>query len=389
MEENTQKKIINNAISTYFLIFCSWLFLFNKSNKLINNDFVKNHIKSSMIIHFLIFLNVVIFLFYGFLDNFSIFWIWLNTIIADIIFFILLFFSIIWIYKALNNETFSIWKFIKTNDKNLLNIDKNSNFKEKDKLTLILSYIPFIWYILTSKYDKNKEILSNLRFNLFISLIISLIYIFYYNNLANLFVLIYTILVCFIAINLFFNSDLISFNLHKVFSPKEKIIYQKAFLEYIKKYLSGKFENFAVLKEKQDKKSLENLEKTKIEIQNLWELKWPKKIIYIPIINFIFLFFKENKYKFHIRNWLVLSFLLIFTYIFVYFNFINYRWLILFLFPISYGIWNLWKLYYKMPYIYEIFEFFEKIKNFITHSKKKIIETKNTTKEINLKVKEK
>jgi hypothetical protein len=48
---NIDKKIAANALSTYFLVFISWLFLFNKTNDLINNDFVKSHVKSSSLIH--------------------------------------------------------------------------------------------------------------------------------------------------------------------------------------------------------------------------------------------------------------------------------------------------------------------------------------------------
>jgi hypothetical protein len=45
------EKTINNAKITYFFIFFSWLLLFNKIDKNINNSFVKSHVKSSSIIH--------------------------------------------------------------------------------------------------------------------------------------------------------------------------------------------------------------------------------------------------------------------------------------------------------------------------------------------------
>ena len=47
--ENINNKIINNAVSAYLMLFISWMLLINKSNPYINNDFVKNHTKSSII----------------------------------------------------------------------------------------------------------------------------------------------------------------------------------------------------------------------------------------------------------------------------------------------------------------------------------------------------
>ena len=49
MDENTKRKIANNAAASY--AFIGWMFLFAKDNKLINNDFVKSHIKSASLIH--------------------------------------------------------------------------------------------------------------------------------------------------------------------------------------------------------------------------------------------------------------------------------------------------------------------------------------------------
>jgi hypothetical protein len=43
------------------------------------------------------------------------------------------------------------------------------------------------------------------------------------------------------------------------------------------------------------------------------ELKLPKFLIYIPIINLIFLFFKNTKYRFHIINGLIITLILIIT----------------------------------------------------------------------------
>lgn len=42
-EIQKDRKIINNAISAYFMIFVSGFFLLNKDNPYLNNDFVKGH----------------------------------------------------------------------------------------------------------------------------------------------------------------------------------------------------------------------------------------------------------------------------------------------------------------------------------------------------------
>jgi len=64
MSENLNQKIINNAVSAYLMLFIAWMLLLNKTNPYINNDFVKNHTKSSIVIHIMIILNTLIFLFY-------------------------------------------------------------------------------------------------------------------------------------------------------------------------------------------------------------------------------------------------------------------------------------------------------------------------------------
>lgn len=43
MLENLNQKIINNAISAYLMLFISWMLLLNKTNKNINNSFVRSH----------------------------------------------------------------------------------------------------------------------------------------------------------------------------------------------------------------------------------------------------------------------------------------------------------------------------------------------------------
>jgi hypothetical protein len=63
MEETSiNPKVKANAISAYLLVFVSFLFLFNKTNKYINNDFVRSHTKTAFFIHLMLLLVYIIFI---------------------------------------------------------------------------------------------------------------------------------------------------------------------------------------------------------------------------------------------------------------------------------------------------------------------------------------
>ena len=210
-----ENKIIkNNAISAYLLFGISFIFLFIKNNKNISNDFVKWHTKSAILIHFLMILDIIFFRFYKVWSGFFI----LNYEVSNIIFMWILIFLFLalflWIYKAYKWETFSTKEIIKIkNEKNLLDVNKDWNFWEKDKLTIILSYIPFLWQIFSSKYDKHETIKEILKVNVFVTFILSLLFINNYNNLSQILLLIYFIFIAFIGVNLFSRSELVSIHL--------------------------------------------------------------------------------------------------------------------------------------------------------------------------------
>jgi uncharacterized membrane protein YfhO len=81
---------------------------------------------------------------------------------------------------------------------------------------------------------------------------------------------------------------------------------------------------------------MKKMEEGIAEIKTLPELKLSKFLIYIPIINFIFLSQKENNYRYHIRNGIILSFVFIVVLNLIIFDIISGRWLIMFLFPICF-----------------------------------------------------
>lgn len=385
MEEN--KVIKNNAVTAYLLFLISVMFLFAKSEPNLNNEFVRKHTKSALLIHLLIIINILVFKTYWLLWSIFIMWYSLNSIVFSSILAILFLMLIFWAYRASKWEYFNIWSiFSAKSSKKLLNVDNDWNFWEKDKLTFVLAYIPFVGQIFASKYSKNENIKEILRLNTFVAFLSCLLFINFYNNLNQVFILIYAIFVAFVWVNLFWKSDLIVINLPKYFSFSELLKLLKVVCKYMKNYISGNFKEFKILEQEQENIQKQDEIDTYNKTKDLPELKWPKKIIYFPIINLFFIFFKENQYQIHIRNALTISFLVIISIILIVFWIIWKNTLILFLFPICYWIWNLGKIYYKIPLIYDIYLMFNGFISFFKRSKKTISEKRKEVKETNFKI---
>lgn len=387
---NITKKVKWNAISAYLMIFISGLFLFNKTNNNINNTFVKWHTKSAMLIHFWFLITYIIFISNSLFSWIYIIWIWLNNILTDIIYIFLLLLLIIWIYKANKGLKFKISKDINiSKQKAILDIDWDWEISEKEKLTIILSFIPFIWFINFAKYKENSTIVNATRLNILISLIITLLYIFWYWNLANILTLFYIIFIVFIWINLFTRDELIQVKLPDYFSPNKAYLYIISIKDYLKNYFNNNdFKKFLeLIKENNQKTSLQKLKYTKI-LQTKKDFKLPKFFIYIPIINLIFLFFKNTKYHFHIINGIVITTILIITWILGKYWYFNPSLHILSLFPILFWIWYIkYDLAYKMPIIFDIYIFFSKIFSFVKFWSKKINKKRKEEVDVSLKVK--
>lgn len=385
MEEN--KIIKNNAISAYLLFWISWTFLFIRKKEEINNNFVKNHTKSALLIHFFMILDFFIFRYYKIFSSINFYEIYINSIIFFSILWGLFLILFWWIYKAYKWEYFKIWEILKIkSDKNLLDIDKNWNFEEKDKVTFILAFIPFLGQIFTSKYNKNENIKEILKLNTLVSFIFCLLFINNYSNLNQILNLIYAIFIAFCGVSLFVKSELITINIPKFLSFSEIFKNTKILLKYIKNYIYGNFVEYKILLEEKNKKIFDDEKNTYEKMKTLPELKWPKKIIYLPIINLYFAFFKENSHQIHIRNWLTISILFILCLILIFLKIFSIKILVLFLFPICFWIWNLWKNYYKIPLIYDIYETYSNTIDFFKKTKKFISEKKKEKKEVTLKV---
>lgn len=386
--QNIDKKVRGIATSSYLMMFISWLFLFNKVNPNINNSFVKSHTKTSMLIHFWFLITYIIFISNWLFSSFSFMWFWLNNIITNIIYIWLLLLLIIWIYKANSWESFNIKQDISiSKNKNILDINWDWEISEKEKVTIILSFIPFIWFLIYPKYIENKTIEEATRLNVIITIIITLLYVFSYSNLANLFSLAYIILISFIWINLFSRDELISVKLADIFSPKNtytKIVNIKDYLiSYFKK---DNFKEFTEIEKQNKKENLtQEIEDKKI-LESKSELKLAKPLIYIPFINLIFIFFINTKYYFHIINGLMITLLISIFLVLSILWYINNNLYILFLFPILFWIGYTNKLTYKMPFVFDTYEFIKNIFSFTKKSKNKINEKRKQDNQISLKV---
>lgn len=352
---NITSKIKANAVSAYLLLFISFLFLFNKDNKHLNNKFVKSHTKIALIIHLWFLITYIIFTTYWTGLNFQILNYSINDIISISIFLILFLLILIWIYKANSWKTFNFTEAINIwnkEKKDIFTTKNDLNIKEKDKLTIILSRIPFIGFIIASKYKNNKIIENNQKLNLIITFIIIFLYVYWNYNLANLLFLVYIIFLVFLWINTFQNN-IIYFNLEKIPSIKKLYLYSISFIIYMKNYFWKKhFKTFNEVYINIDKINDTKEKILEKQLQNQTSFKLINILVYIPIINIISIFNINSKLKIHIINWLIITWLFILSWITLWFN--NKQQLFL-LFPIAFWIWNINYLSYKLAFLYDIY----------------------------------
>lgn len=365
-EKEQNSKIIWNAVSAYFMIFVSGMFLFNKQNPLLNNSFVKKHTKSALIIHLGFLLSYLIFISYGIGSNISIWSFALNYIIASSLCIFFLWMMLFAISKASKGEIFAIWEIIRVAKvKKMIDVENNqTNWNEREKLDILLSYIPFVsFYIAATKQKENLFILHASRGTLFITVILILLYNFHHTNIVIFLILLYLIYVVFIWLNIFTTWNIFQIRYANVFSPEYKFEYTQALSRYLKNYI--RWNDLQKMSHYQEEIRKENDRSLMIEndrILSLPDLKLPKSAIYIPILNLGYLFLKENKYSTHIRNGLVISVLFIIIFFLLKFTTLNYGFLYLFWIVALYWIGYIHtQPVYKMPYIYIFYTLFQKI----------------------------
>ena len=387
-QELDQKKIQANAVSSYLLLFISSAFLLNKEDPYINNHFVKSHTKAAGLIHLWLLVTAIVFLFYWTWINFSILGYSIDQLIAISLFFILSSLLALGILKAHNWKEFNIWDSLELY-KNKWIFDLNNDWKisEKEKLSLILSKIPFVWYFIYTKQKDNEIIENNTKLNLIFTTIYLLLFIFWNPNLANLLLLVYIIFIVFTAINLFAQDKVINIKLNEVPFPREKLNYLKALKIYLWNYFSGKkdFIEFSEILKKVKEEEKQKQEEFNNSISKLGDFKLPKFIIYTPVLNFISLFNYNTKQKNHIINGILLS--TIFIILWITKGIFNYYQLLLLL-PLSFWLAQLynWNDYYKIPFLYDFYELFTFTKSKTKQAVETLKEKQKEEKTLNLKV---
>lgn len=378
------KKITNNAISAYFWLWALLLLPSKKEN--INNPFVKKHAKTAVFIHVLMFINYLVFISFSFLGGISFYWFYLNHVLASTIFIWLFWWILYWVNKANLWDDFSISDMSNmTKTDKILEI-KNSNLNEEWILTIILSLIPFVWFIIKWKFANYRSpiIENNVKLNLIITFIISLLFAIWDENLGLLFWLFYLIFIWFYSILIISRQNIISLNLNKVPTFEEIYLYFLSICKYLKNYFLNK--KFISINELIKNKKLEIEEEKKQEKEVLKTLKDEKLnsiSAYIPYLNIIKLIDINSKNKNHIINWLLLTILSV---ILVLIKHNNYQIFIIFL--VFFGIWYLKDITYKFPFLFDIYKIFENIFNKIFSSSKKAIKLQKEVQEISFKIEE-
>ena len=365
LEKEQNSKIIWNAISAYFMIFVSGMFLFNKSNPLLSNLFVKKHTKSALMIHLGFFATYMTFISYGIGGSITLWSFSLNYIFASVFCIVLLGMLLFWVLRASKWETFAIWEIIKVSKvQRVVDVNNESiHLEERDKLDILLSYIPFFSFYIAPKHKNNPYIIHGSRWSLFFTVIWILLYNFGHTNVVVFLTLIYTVYIVFVGLNLFTTWNIIQIRFSSIFSPEYKFQFTHALCRYLKYYIKWK-ELWSV-----DKYVTEIQEENKIitqadndKILSLPDLKLPKFPIYIPFVNLFYIFLKENKYSTHIRNGIIISILFFISILILKFTAFSYWFLYLFVIISLYGMWVIHsQAVYKMPYIYMFYTLLMKI----------------------------
>ncbi len=383
MEETIlDSKIKANALTAYLMVFLSFLFLFNKTNKYINNDFVRGHTKTAFFIHLMLALVYIIFI--RLISNY-----YITTYLSSVLFLWLLGLLLLGMYKAHKWENFKIIDIVNISKvEKMADLHQHTEGDEKNKFSFFLSYIPFISYanysLLNSNPTYNKVFKNNLYINLIISLIISLIYINSNPTLAIFLLLIYIITIVFITVISITKNNFIFIYINHLNKVEDLEVYLKTFAEYFKNYTKTHFTPFKDLLATNKAKELAKTTEEETLLKAKKEIKLPKFLIYIPIINLIYLFSLNTKYRFHIINWISLT---IISIIMIFFD----KWFddifFLLLYPICFGIWNIrWKLAYKQIFVFHIFNSLIIVKNKLAKVLTRVKETKNTVKQTDFKI---
>ncbi len=381
----TNKKIIGNAMTAYFMIFVCIFFFLNKDNPNINNTFVKSHTKTAFLLHCLFLLAYILFVSFKIGSGVFVFGFSLNNIIASSLFIFLFAILMYGMYRAYKWQTFTISEMMTlTKTESFVQIDEDKQLTDENKFAIIVSYIPFIGYLAYGKHLRNEQIQDIVFVNLICTSIIAAFYVLWAGNVSMFLSLLYAIFAAFCVVTLLAKDEVIHLNIEIVPTPTEKYLLQKSILSCTYKHIQWK--KFTSIKDTYEAKKIKYIADEKIRAQEQADKKdisLPKALIYIPIANFITLGFWKSRYHYHIINGFVVN--LLFIVLWAVFGF-EHLVPLLTLFPITFGIGYLDRLGYQMPYIYGIYSFFAGIVSWFSHLFTRWREIQKTTQTMSVKV---
>lgn len=356
MSSELPKRIRGNAAVSYALIFASLAFLVSK-NPYYNHPFIKSHVKVAFWLHCVLF--IMFFLMsYPFLRHIKIFTLSLNDIITALLWMIVFWALFYGAYKAHKWESFwlkDIGRSAETG-KSFFSVEKLDTLGEEQKALIILSHIPFFWYILAAKHRDNIKMQHIALLNLIVTTFALIIAFFWLWSLATIIFLLYIIWSVFVSLRLAFTNELTDLDLRIIPSPEEKYILVWALIIYLKNIFDSKtFVELSTLREAQRIKKYEKEQETLREVQMLPEFPYPPLLLSIPGINLIGLLYRHTRERLRIWNGFILSLLLLGVIIIFWFQSPIF---LLALIPFCYHAWYSKKKEYRMPFITDILDIF-------------------------------
>ena len=367
MQEISQR-VRGNATICYFFWIFSFLFFFNRDPE-ISHSFVKKHAINAILLHSIAFGFLYLIHIFDFLDISLPFDLRLKKIILILGMLTFIGGILLGMYKAQKWEIMNM-REVSSLGQGFQDFGKtktSENIPENISAKLITAHIPFLGLTI---YGKNKNI-AHIRdislINFLSSFFILLVYALGHSIVASVLFLWYCIYSVFQSIRLLVSHEISTPNLWKIPGAEQKILLQKSFFEYIKNTIHGDehFVAFHEIYEKNIQKRILEEQQNEAEISQYPESKKSIFWYYFPLINFIFLFEKKpNKYLFHRRNGIALSFVFC---IFCVLFYKNPAVVAMLAFPVFYGIWYESRSAYKMPYLYNLYEIWNAL---IHHGKK-------------------
>lgn len=350
--EQFDKKVIWNAVSAYLLVWVCLFFLFNKKIEF-KHPFVRSHIRSASILHAALLLMLYTMSF-PFLGN-QVFLSYSINQIVTIIFSLSIFWLILYsMLQAQRGKTISLSRILQVSSKENISFSSSEKHKEEEKLSLILAHIPLVWYHNIPLHLQQEHYRDIIIINSIITSLCIILLITGYSSLGSFLFLIYIIISVFQSFRLIIEGHITTPNLEKVPGIFEISIYTRSLLKYLFSYLSQK-QKFKSFSEVYNKTLTLTLESEKEELKHLQDMKplsFDSRILYIPWINLIWLFYFRTQEKIHIIN--SLSITAISCILFFILAYEPYVFLCM-LFPIFYGIGYLPRKAYKLPLIYDFY----------------------------------